>query len=422
MPTTPGPSAAPLPLSGAGTSVEAGEPKRILFVDDDENLLESLRDALRPHRRRWEMKFVTSGEDALAAIDGANVDVVISDLRMPSMDGATLLEQVRLRAPTAVRIVLSGHAELRVVARAAGVAHQLLAKPCETDQLVGVIERACAIKGTIAKVELNRTAVGASVLPSVPHLYLELTEAMASGEATIEGVSRIIEQDMGMAAKILQLANSAYFGRRQPVSAINEAVVYLGLDAVQALVLQAETFNQLRLDAPIENFDLDRLQRHCWHVGSVARKLLSDRPVQKGAFAAGLLHDVGILVLAVQDRDALSRILLVAHEQQRPLYQVERELCQVTHAEIGAHMLALWGLPFSVTGAVAGHHDRPAGFALDENGATYIANVLVEEAEASRRPGALPASELDADYLAACGVTDQLPRWRELAAAQVERS
>ena len=395
-------------------------PARILFVDDEQSLLDGLRDALRPQRKRWTMKFVASGADALEAIDHEPYDVVVSDLRMPMMDGATLLEQVRHLSPAAIRIVLSGHAELRVVARAAGVAHQLLAKPCETDQLVAVIERACAIQATISRVELNRTAVGTSILPSAPHLYFELSEAAASGDASVDDIIAIVEQDMGMAAKILQLANSAYFGRRQPVSAINEAVVYLGLDAVQALVLQADTFRQFKLERPIDHFDLDRLQRHCVRVGNLTRKLLTDGPERRGGFTAGLLHDVGILVLATQDCAALGRILTTAYEQDRPLYRVERDLCDVTHAEIGAHLLALWGLPFGVTAAVAGHHQPPAGTVLDEVGAVYVANILVEEVEARVQPGMLPPSELDLEAVARCGIGDELPRLRELAAELVE--
>jgi DNA-binding NtrC family response regulator len=88
------------------------ELKHILFVDDDRYLLEGLRDALRPHRRRWKMSFVSSGEEAMTLLAEQEHDIVISDLRMPGIDGATLLAQVREEHPTTVRIVLSGQAEL----------------------------------------------------------------------------------------------------------------------------------------------------------------------------------------------------------------------------------------------------------------------------------------------------------------------
>lgn len=394
-----------------------------MFVDDDELVLDGLRDALRPLRRRWSMRFVASGDDALASIDDQPCDVVVCDLRMPVMDGATLLEQVRVLSPDTVRIVLSGDGELRLVARAAGVAHRLLSKPCETEHLVDVVERACAIKQTIARVERNRSGVGASVLPSVPHLYLQLSEALSSGDATVDDVTRIVEQDMAMAAKILQLANSAYFGRRQPVTAIRGAVVYLGLDALHALVLQAGTFRKFPIDHPIPRFDIESLQRHCSRVGSLARQLLPDAEVGRDAYTAGLLHDVGLLVLASQEPGELARVLEIAEREQRPVHEVERELRDVTHAEMGAHLLALWGLPFTVTAAVSAHHDPPrAGAPLDEVTATYLANVLIEQAEASAGQRKRVSSELDTDLVVSHGLEDHLPRWRELARALVDRN
>lgn len=396
--------------------------KRILFVDDEQYLLDGLRDALRPFRRQWKMKFVAGGEDALAELHTGSYNVVVSDLRMPSMDGATLLGHVRDVSPNTVRIVLSGHAELRMVARAAGVAHQLLSKPCETDHLVRVIERSCAIQEMSARVELNRRAVSASALPSAPSLHLRLTEAFSSGQTSADDVARIVERDLAMAAKVLQLANSAYFGRRQPVTKLGEAVAFLGMETLHALVLQTEGFSSFPVQPPIEGFDLDRLQRHCYRVGHLARALLAETH-RADAYTAGLLHDIGLLILATHERETLAAILESAARQRRPIYEVERELCSVTHAEIGAHLLALWGLPLSVTTAVSCHHDPVrTSPVFDEVAATYLANILVEEAEVRGEASAVSPAELDEDYLRACGVLDRMPHWRELAQSQVERS
>lgn len=396
------------------------ERRRVLFVDDEPHVLDGLRDALRSHRNRWTMRFVEGGEQALEEIAREPCDVIVSDLRMPSMDGAALLERVRELDPTIVRIVLSGHAELRMMARAAGVAHQLLAKPCETDRLVDVIERACAIRCDIAGAQGDRRASGASVLPSVPRLYRLLTEALSSGEANVHEVAGIVEQDMAMAAKLLALANSAYFGRRRPVSSIAQAVAYVGLEALQALVLQAGAFSAFSVDTPIPGFDLARLQRHCWHVAIVARELASDSGAHGDAFTAGLLHDVGLLVLAADARGALAEILAGAAGERRPLQLVERELGVVSHSQIGAHLLALWGLPQAVTDAVAGHHEPLSpSEPLSVAAAVRLAEVLVEEAEAAIEPGPVPPSELDPELAAQPDLAARLPSWRRIAAERV---
>jgi putative nucleotidyltransferase with HDIG domain len=393
------------------------EPQRVLFVDDDQFLLDGLRDALRPYRRRWTMSFVTNGEDALAALDQAPHDVVVSDLRMPRLDGATLLEQVRQRYPSTVRIVLSGHADMKMVARAAAAAHRLIAKPCEIEELANVIERSCALQEITTRVELDRRAIGASALPSVPRLYAQLTELLASQTASASDVARIIEQDIAMAAKVLQLANSAYFGRRAETTKVANAVAYLGTETLRALLLHAEAFRAFQIDTPIPGFDLEAIHRHCGRVARLATEILKDTGANGGAtLTAGLLHDVGLLVLASQDPHGLARTLALASEQNRPIHEIEREQHGITHAEVGAHLLALWGLPHTVTEAVAGHHDHHwLKLPFDEVAALHVATTLIEELESKHPPDTTPNSEADLDYLTRAGLADRRSHWQRLA-------
>jgi putative nucleotidyltransferase with HDIG domain len=408
-------------LSVGTTDAATSVPKRILFVDDDQALLDGLRDALRPHRRRWAMSFVISGEEALARLEADPHDVVISDLRMPGMDGASLLELVRDRCPAAVRIVLSGQAEMRVVARAAAAAHRLIAKPCDTQDLARVIERSCALQDIAARVDLDPRAMGVSALPSVPRVCAELTELLASGGAAAIDAARIIEQDIAMAAKVLQLANSAYFGRRSPVSRVSEAVAYLGLDTLRAYVLHVAAFQESRVLSPVPGFDLDELHRHCTRVARLAAMVAAETGAGDDAFTAGLLHDVGLLVMASHDPEGLARVLALAREQGRPVHQIEREEQGVTHAEVGAHLLALWGLPHTVTQAIGGHQDgRSLKLPFDTVAATHVANALVEEVEAQHLLGASPPSDIYLDYLERADLDARLGHWRDLAARQFE--
>jgi HD-like signal output (HDOD) protein len=395
--------------------------KRIMFVDDERYLLDGLRDALRPHSERWAMSFATSGQEALGRLADERPDVIVCDLRMPGMDGATLLSHVRDADPATVRIVLSGQAELRMVARAASVAHRLLTKPCEIDELTRVIERSCALQDVSARVEVGRRAAGASALPSVPRLYLQLTELLRLGESGADDAAVVVEHDTAMAAKVLQLANSAFFGRRRPVTSVREAVAYLGLEALRALALSAEAFHNFAIDPPIPGFDLERLQRRCSRVARLGHAMCGETWEGEEAFAAGLLHDVGLLVLASEDRSELIDVLGRARAESRPLYEIERERSGVTHAELGAHVLALWGLPHPVTEAVARHHDPPpAGAPFDSVAVTYVAAALIEQLEAEQDPAALPARDLDAEYLDAAGITNRVAAWRELARAQLQ--
>jgi HD-like signal output (HDOD) protein len=144
----------------------------------------------------------------------------------------------------------------------------------------------------------------------------------------------------------------------------------------------------------------------------------SQSQTDKDAFTAGLLHDVGMLVLASHDPAGLAATLASAQEQQRPVYQVERERQGLTHADVGAHLLALWGLPPTVIEAVASHHDEDWQGPFDGGAVVYVADILVRELEVQHSLHSLPIPELDIDYLERVGVADRLPSWRALAAQQ----
>lgn len=390
--------------------------RSILFVDDDPLVLDGLRDALRPRRARWTMSFVLGGDAAIRAMEATTYDLIVSDLRMPGLDGAALLERARQQSPTTVRVILSGHADMRMVARAAGAAHRLLAKPCDSEELAMVIERSCALRDIGTRVELDSRAIGASSLPSVPRLYTELTELLSTGGASAADVGRVVEKDIAMSAKVLQLANSAYFGRRSPTADVVSAVSYLGIDTLRALLLHAEAFRAFRLDQPIPGFDLNALHDRCTRVARLANNVLKDSGSGGNAFTAGLLHDIGLLILAAQGPDELAATLADARETGRPIHTVEREQHGITHAEVGAHLLALWGVPHDVTEAVAGHHNPDwLSTPLDAVAAVQIAAALVEEDEAGI-PSNEPVSDPHGDYLSQAGLLHRLSHWRQLAA------
>jgi HD-like signal output (HDOD) protein len=393
--------------------------RHVLFVDDDLDLLDGLRDALRPRRREWRMTFVAGGEAALGVLEREPVDIVVSDLRMPGMDGATLLAKVARIRPDAVRIVLSGHADPETIGRVAAVAHRILVKPSPIDVVARVIERSCVLLDVTGEVRLIQAA-RTSELPSAPTAFFELVELLGSGNVDAAQIAAVLERDIAMSAKVLQLANSAYFGRRQPVSSLRDAVTLLGHDTLRALALSAEAFQKFRVPASIPGFSLDGMQHRSLQVGRLAHKISKGNPDADDAFAAGLLLDVGLLVLADQEPDYLAEVLLAAEAEARPVQEIELDRHGITHAEIGAHLLALWGLPHTIVEAVAHHHLplRSPVPAFDAVAVAHIADALVADSEAGP-PHEAAISRIDIDYLERIGVADRLADWQRLAAAEV---
>ncbi|MBV9949332.1 MAG: HDOD domain-containing protein [Myxococcales bacterium] len=388
--------------------------KRVLFVDDEVAVLDGLRDRLRKHRREWEMVFALGGEAALAECQKAPFHVVVSDMRMPKMDGATLLHRIRESYPGSVRIVLSGHAERQAVLRALPVAHQYLSKPCDADTLRGVIARACTLQEMMGSDALRSLVGRVERLPSVSEIYSELTQVLAREAPSIDDVVQVVERDPAMCLKILQVVNSAFFGLPRRVSAMREAISYLGIEPLKALVVATQIFSAAEGQRGLSAEFLARVQQHSALVARLARAVAPTHA--EDAFMAGMLHDVGHILLALADPESRTSVPETAKARAVPAYVVERERLGVTHADVGAYVLGTWGVPFPVVEAVAGHHEpaRMGSSSLDAITAVHVAEALVREGEGEAgSPGG--TSLLDTAHLDRLGLRKQVEPWREIA-------
>ncbi len=384
--------------------------KKILFVDDESMVLEGLENLLFPFMDSWEMTFVGSGASALSWLEGNHVDIIVTDMRMPRMDGAMLLQHVKDRYPRVVRIVLSGHAELEAALRVMPIAHQFLSKPCKAELLVSVLERACDLRELISD-ETVRAVIGSlGELPARPKIYSEITRMLSDESTSLDDIASVVEQDIATSAKILQVVNTAFFSRGTSVTSVRQAVPRLGAVFVKNLVLTVEVFRDLSKELSL--FSIDKLHDHSFLVGRIARLLPSCRRQSEDAFVAGVLHDVGKLVLATATPAEFSEIETSAIQSGKPLHLVEADFLGATHAEIGAYILGLWGLPYPVIEAVANHHqpNRIQSQSFDAASAVYVANALADEVEGNSQ--SLP---LDMDYLRRLGVSDKVEEWRAIA-------
>jgi putative nucleotidyltransferase with HDIG domain len=330
--------------------------KRILFVDDDAPVLSGLRVRLHRLRNRWDMHFVESGVAAVAELERSPFDVVVSDMRMPGMDGAELLRVVRDRWPETIRIILSGYAELQQVVRLVPYAHQYYSKPCEAGQLENLIDRCLRLHELLSQPALRAVVGRVCNLPAMPQVYAKLQSMLADDDTSVHEVAQLISADAAIAAKVLQLVNSAFFRLARRITNIEQAVSHLGFAAIRNLVLSAEVFSRWPGRNTTCALDIDKLQSHVHAVAAAARSLVADSTRADDALLAGLLHDIGYWVLANECRDALNDSLAVATLEHIPLHEAETRVIGASHAQIGAYLLGIWGLPYPVIEAVAHHH------------------------------------------------------------------
>jgi HD-like signal output (HDOD) protein/ActR/RegA family two-component response regulator len=414
-------SSSAVPTMPREPRVTARDALRVLFVDDDACILGGLADALRRRPPGWDARFALGGQAGLDVLAAQRFDVVVSDLDMPGVNGIEVLSRAREVHPEAVRIVLSGGAGSGAALAATRVAHRYLAKPFREEHLRTAIDRAWQLRSLLREEGWRRAAGGVMALPSCPQTYTELTELVANPDATAADAAAIVERDVAMAAKLLQLVNSAFFGLGRRISRIPEAVHYLGLNTLSALVLHAGAFEAFAPTRPIEGFDIGALQRRSHLAARVAQAIAPDAEARADAFTAGLLHAVGLLVLARTDPYDFAAAIADAGASGVPLHAIEYARHGSSHAELGAYVLGLWGLPDAVVEGVAHQHriDRLSGPALDIPLAVHVggalAGALVPDAVAAG------AGTLDGATLEAAGVAGRIRAWRALAAAEATR-
>jgi HD-like signal output (HDOD) protein len=354
--------------------------KDILFVDDERDLLEGLRARLYKHRRDWNMMFVASGAEALAVFEQQHIDLVVSDVRMPGMDGGQLLTTVKQRWPTTVRIIVSGYADPVQAVRLTSLCHQYIAKPCDSQVLENMIERCFNLQDVLAQEPLRRVVGRIGKLPALPKTYGRLQAALSQPNVTVGEIADIVTADAAIASKVLQITNSAFFRLRKPMVRIKDAVTYLGFATIRNLVLSAEIFSQWKSPPNSLGVDPEQLQNHAQLAAAACKSLAGGRVTPDDAWLAGLLHDIGYWVLAQECPEELEKALALSRSQGLPLVDCERLTTGATHAEIGAYLLGLWGLPYSIVEAVALHHApasvSPQGY--DLLGALAVSHALLE--------------------------------------------
>jgi response regulator RpfG family c-di-GMP phosphodiesterase len=271
--------------------------KRVLFVDDETALLEGLRVRLHALRSQWEMVFVENGLRAVAEMEQRPFDVIVADVRMPAMDGVELLEIARNRWPDMIRIVLSGCSEEEHPGRLLSVVHQYISKPCGGQQLESAIRRCMQLRDVLNEPRLRGVVGRIAHLPALPRTCANLREAMARPDICVREVARIVSEDPAVAAKVLQLVNSAFFRLARRITSIEQAVSYLGFNAIRTLVMSVEVFSAWRSDASVGEVTPTRLQEKAQRTAAAARALASGTTFADDALLAGLLHNIGYWVL-----------------------------------------------------------------------------------------------------------------------------
>lgn len=352
---------------------------KILFVDDDPNILSGLKRMMYPMKNEWDMLFTDQAKTALEIIEKTNIDVIISDIRMPGIDGSQLLSDVKKNYPSIIRITLSGYADDNIAMRNSRIVHQSLSKPTTAEKIHNTIKRIINLRERLRDDELLEFINGIEELPSLPEIYVKLEEEINLPNASIDRIAKIIYSDPLISVKILQLTNSAFFGLPNRITNIVQALNYLGIKLIQNLVLSIKLFKSIDTKHPHYKI-YEEIWNHSSKVAFCAQTIAKLKNLSKievdDSFLGGLLHDLGKIVLFEKlNKKEVSSL--------QEIDNIENQFNSTSHADIGAYLLGVWGLPDSIIETVALHHfnDLTDGDEINVRKVVYVSNLIVHSNE-----------------------------------------
>lgn len=382
--------------------------RRVLFVTNEPNLPQAIARLLGAGAREWNLQTVDAGPRAVAVMADQTPDVYVADTRLPGIED--VLTDVRRRYPQTVRIALAAQENRSEIVRLSNLVHRVLVRPCSAADLLDAIQRACSLQEFLRSPALAAIVGRLGSVPSLPALYTRIIAELERPEFSLETVGELVSQDVGIAAKLLQMSNSALMGLRRPTTTPSQAVYILGAELTKALVLAAGIFS--RYDpAAIRPFSIEALWDHSQRVADLAGRIAGEEAagdaVVRESALAGLFHDIGQLTLASQIPGPYREVLALVKSDKLPVAEAEQRVLGATHAAVGAYLLGLWGLPDRVVEAVAWHH-TPAkcpGDAFTPLTAVHVADALI-------RPD--DAASLDMGYIMRLKLEGRVGAWMRL--------
>ena len=401
------------------------DPMKILFVDDEPNVLRGIRRMLHSMEGEWDIEFVTGGHKALERMAEKEFDVLVTDMRMPEMDGSQLLEEVVKKYPSTIRLVLSGQSREEVIFRTVGPAHQFLSKPCDSNVLKNTISSSLGLRRMLKSARVLKIVSRIDKLPSLPNIYIEVTEELRKEDCSMRKVADIVHRDVSMSAQILKLVNSSFFGLPNHITDIGQAVSFLGVDVLRPLVLSIGTFSQFdhkKFNARSMEEVINSSMMTASFCREIARNEGFTKEDEENMYVAGLLNEIGEIVILSELPDDYREISRKMKDENLSQFDAEEAVIGVNHGEIGAYLLGIWGLKDCITEAIA-YFMRPEKCINKENSLLAILHFSWAASATFRKDAKDPEIKLlDLDYMEQCGRKDNIPVWRDICRNKFERA
>ena len=305
----------------------------------------------------YELFTAQSGKEALEILATEKIDMVITDMRMPEMDGFQLLQKVKELYPTSLRIILSGFAEKNTILEALqkNIAKLYILKPWENTKLILMIDQLFETESILRDSNLLGLINSVDELPTLKSSYGQIMD-LIDNDADLVKIANAIEKDQSVSTKILHIINSAFYEVK--TGSVKQAIAYLGLSTIRNILLTTSIVDSFNMSG-IYGARLEMLWNHafiCSKIVNLIYEKLLHKKLSENEVSAGLLHNIGIVLLLKLYPEKYIEIFQKVEKGKQGLLHIELESLHVTHQQTGGYLLRWWELPYPIVEAALYHH------------------------------------------------------------------
>lgn len=334
---------------------------KILFIDDQENILQSLKLSLRSMRNEWDMSFAPSGAEGLEMFDRIWPDVVVTDMRMPNLDGTHVLRGIQKRKPDVGKIILSGYSDKETVIKNLQLANEYLSKPCRTQDLIIAIRNTLRTNDIILNPEIKNIVAEIETIPTSSTVYERLIGELENDNAKPQAISEIISQDIALSTNLMRIINCTFFNFPKQAKDIDHAVQMLGSKTLLNIVKSSHLFEKFK-ELEHSGLSIKMLWEHSLRVAHFAKIIAASSELPETScndcVIASMFHDIGKFIFASKMPVQFLEVITMVKKDNCSVDIAERCVLGTSHAEVGAYLLARWGFSHEQISILRSHHSE----------------------------------------------------------------
>ncbi len=329
--------------------------KTILIVDAEEQILKALKRVFL--QTDYNVYQAASGTIALDILDKERIDLIITDIRMPELDGYQLLTKVKAMYPEVIRLVLSGYADEKAIFKLlnANLAKMCIYKPWDNQEMLNIIKHVFELNRILSENSILQIINKIDNLPFVSFIYNDLC-VLIENDASIVEIEKLLMKDQALSAAILRIVNSAFYNVK--TGSLKKAITYIGLTHIKSIAFTAGISYNKALDINLaKSYQL--FSKHSLLTNKICNQVypkLFSKEMPSDSTCVGLLLEIGRVVLMSNFPKQYKKIISLEGIDKRPLYQLEKEILGIAYHEMSSYLLNWWGLPYCLIEATLYHH------------------------------------------------------------------